>query len=124
MAEPIVGLAHVPIDVAALRARFSDTTRGAVFVFEGVVRSITGEQVTTKLTYTAYEEMALLMMSEIAESERDADVAIIHRLGELLPGETAVVCIAACGHRDEAFAACRRLIDRVKADVPIWKEEC
>lgn len=123
MAEPIVRLVREPIDVAELRSRFTNTTRGAVIVFEGVVRSVTGDQATSMLSYEAYEEMALPLMAEIAKREGDADVAIVHRLGELLPGETAVVCIAACAHRDAAFAACRRLIDRVKADVPIWKKE-
>ncbi|MBA3724974.1 MAG: molybdenum cofactor biosynthesis protein MoaE, partial [Armatimonadetes bacterium] len=52
-----------------------------------------------------------------------ARVAIVHRLGELLPGEIAVVTVAACTHRAEAFECCRFLIDRLKQDVPIWKKE-
>jgi len=123
VAEPIVALVRDAINVGALRSCFNDPERGAVVIFEGVVRSRTGDHLTTSLVYEAYEEMALPLMQEIAERERDADVAVVHRLGKLLPGETAVVCIAACAHRDSAFAACRRLIDSVKADVPIWKQE-
>lgn len=123
MAEPIVALVRDPIDVPSLRSRFSDPTRGAVVVFEGIVRSLTEGAVTHRLEYEAYEPMALDKMLEIALEEADADVAVVHRLGTLLPGEVAVVCIAACAHRKEAFGACRRLIDRIKADVPIWKKE-
>jgi len=123
VAKPIIGLVREPIDVSAVRSRFADRARGGIVAFEGVVRSATDGAITSKLTYEAYEEMALAMMAEIAEHETEADVAIIHRLGEVFPGEIAVLCIAASVHRNEAFAACRRLIERVKADVPIWKRE-
>jgi molybdopterin synthase catalytic subunit len=123
VAEPIIGLVREPIDVVSLRSRFADPTRGAVVVFEGVVRSSTAGVATAMLVYEAYEEMALPVMAEIAKCNADADVAIVHRLGEVMPGETAVVCIAACAHRDQAFAVCRMLIDCVKVDVPIWKKE-
>jgi molybdopterin synthase catalytic subunit len=50
-------------------------------------------------------------------------VAAVHRVGELAVGDTAVVVAAAAGHREDAFGAARRLIDELKADVPIWKHE-
>ena len=61
----------------------------------------------------------------VAEAERKwpVRVAIRHRLGELAIGDTAVVVVAAGGHRDEAFAACRYAIEEIKRRVPIWKLE-
>ena len=49
--------------------------------------------------------------------------AVQHRLGSLVVGDAAVVCVASAPHRAEAFAACRALINRIKARVPIWKRE-
>ncbi len=99
---------------------------GGVVVFCGEVRSLTGEEVTSSLVYESYEDMAVAQMRKIAEEavgRWQARVAVGHRTGELKPGEIAVVCAAACAHRAEAFDCCRFLIDRIKADVPIWKAE-
>jgi molybdopterin synthase catalytic subunit len=71
--------------------------------------------------------MAVAEMRRIKqELERElagVRVAVHHRVGSLGVGELAVVCAASAPHRGEAFAACRALIDRVKARVPIWKRE-
>ena len=102
------------------------STLGGVVLFEGDVRSLTGEIPTKALHYEAYEDMALSQMRQIGEeaaSRWSANVAIAHRTGELQPGEAAVICVAACGHRADAFECCRFLIDRIKEDVPIWKKE-
>ena len=99
---------------------------GGVVVFCGEVRSLTGTLETSKLEYEAYEAMALEQMREIAAScasKWKGNVACVHRIGELAPGEIAVVTVAACPHRDQAFQCCRELIDRIKEDVPIWKKE-
>jgi len=99
---------------------------GGIATFSGDVRAETDGEMTEKLFYEAYEDMALKQMEGIAEEAArkwDANVGIAHRLGELLPGETAVICVAACAHRAEAFDCCRFLIDRIKEDVPIWKRE-
>jgi molybdopterin synthase catalytic subunit len=60
---------------------------------------------------------------EAAERWPGARVAIVHRVGTLLPGEAAVVIAASAPHRKEAFRACEYAIDRLKEDVPIWKKE-
>ncbi len=58
-----------------------------------------------------------------AASKWHAKVSMVHRLGELVPGEIAVVTAAGCAHREEAFECCKYLIDALKNDVPIWKKE-
>jgi molybdopterin synthase catalytic subunit len=59
----------------------------------------------------------------IAQEIPGARLAALHRVGSLTIGEAAVICVAATPHRDEAFRACRLLIDRIKQDVPVWKRE-
>ena len=80
-----------------------------------------------QLTYEAYPAMAEKAMAEIG---RDIEqrwpgtrVAIVHRVGVLLPGEAAVVIAVSAPHRAAAFEGCRHAIERLKADVPIWKKE-
>jgi molybdopterin synthase catalytic subunit len=100
---------------------------GAVCVFLGAVRDVNEGRAVVKLEYEAYAAMALAEMKRIAD-ELGAEIAgvrlaIVHRTGALAVGDLAVVCAASAPHRDEAFRACRALIDRVKARVPIWKRE-
>ncbi len=124
--EPIVLLTGQPLDPEALRRAVEAPDRGGVVVFCGEVRSVTHGAATHALEYEAYTEMALAQMREIALAARDrwnAAVAVAHRTGRLVPGEIAVVAVAACGHRAEAFACCQFLIDQIKADVPIWKRD-
>lgn len=121
-----VALETAPLDAAAAIRLVQDENKGGVVAFLGDVRRTTDAQVTDHLVYEAYAEMALKTMREIgsAAAERyDANVALIHRLGRLLPGETSVICAAACAHRAEAFDCCRELIDRLKSEVAIWKKE-
>jgi molybdopterin synthase catalytic subunit len=121
-----VWLMNSQIDEAELIASVRDVRFGGVVTFTGEVRAVTGPLSTSKLIYEAHETMALKQMQKIAEEASqkwDAQVAVAHRLGELEPGDIAVVCVAACGHRAEAFECCRYLIDRIKDDVPIWKKE-
>jgi molybdopterin synthase catalytic subunit len=100
---------------------------GAVVTFLGAVREENDGHRVTLLEYEAYATMAVAEMRRIKdEVEREilgVRVAVHHRIGSLGVGELAVVCAASAPHRGEAFAACRLLIDRVKARVPIWKRE-
>ncbi len=121
-----VELSSDPLDVAAIQSSVRDERLGGIVTFSGEVRAVTGDRLTNRLFYEAHETMALTQMRKIAEEEAErfeASVAVVHRIGELQPGETAVVCVAACAHRAAAFDCCRNLIDRIKADVPIWKKE-
>lgn len=126
MSTPLVALTRDPIDPEALRQEIESPELGGVVVFCGEVRSKTRDVETSYLEYEAYEAMALEQMKLIAAqcaAKWKGKVACVHRLGHLDPGEIAVVTAAACPHREEAFACCKELIDRIKEDVPIWKKE-
>ncbi len=100
---------------------------GAVCVFDGIVRDNTRGRKTLHLDYEAYEEMALEQMRGLAAEAvtrfRVRDVALVHRLGRLMVGETSVLVAVASAHRGAAFDACEWLIDTLKKTVPIWKKE-
>jgi molybdopterin synthase catalytic subunit len=100
---------------------------GAVVLFLGTVRDLTGEQVTVYLDYEAYAPMAEKKLVEIEEDIRKkwpvGEVALIHRLGRLGVGEVSVAVAVSCPHRNQAFEACRYAIDTIKELVPIWKKE-
>jgi len=108
-------------------AAVSHAGAGAVVTFVGAVRDTNAGQPVTLLEYEAYASLATAEMgrilNEIAAELPGVRVAVHHRTGALAVGDAAVVCAASAPHRDEAFDACRRVIDRVKARVPIWKRE-
>jgi molybdopterin synthase catalytic subunit len=109
--------------VAAMKAGAD----GAVCVFDGIVRDNTRGRKTLHLDYEAYREMALEKMRALAAEAVTKfgvrDVAVVHRLGRLVVGETSVLIVVASAHRGAAFDACRWLIDMLKKTVPIWKKE-
>ncbi len=116
-----------PLDVEEARRRVDAPGVGGVSIFVGTVRDVSDGRAVTLLEYHAYESMAEKQMRRIAEGIAEeipgVRLAALHRTGSLRVGEAAVVCVAATPHRDAAFLACRLLIDRIKADVPIWKRE-
>ena len=100
---------------------------GGIATFIGNVRGTSRGKTIVHLDYEAYDGMAVRAMTDIADriaaEIEGARVAIHHRLGRLVVGETAVVIAASAPHRAEAFAACRAAIEALKTDVPIWKRE-
>jgi molybdopterin converting factor subunit 1 len=110
-----------PLDLAALAAAVRDPRAGAVVLFEGVTRDV------AELDYEAYAEMAVAKLEAIAAEEADRHglcaVAIEHRTGTVALSEPSVIVAASAPHRGDAFAGARALIDRVKAEAPIWKVE-
>lgn len=100
---------------------------GAVTVFVGTVRELTGATRTLEIEYEAYPEMAREQLAALAEEAcRRWDlrrVYVVHRQGRLHPGEDSVVIAVSAPHRADAFAACRYIIDRIKETVPVWKKE-
>lgn len=118
---------RIPIDVASLRAELADPTCGGYTSFEGLVRNHNEGMSVRHLEYEAFEPLA------VKEGERIVAAAIerfgieraacVHRIGDLAIGEMAVWVGASARHRDEAFRACRYIIDEVKHRVPIWKKE-
>ncbi len=120
-------LTDAPIDTASVAARVASRGRGAVLVFEGRVRDSHRGRVVTHLDYDAYRPMAVEALTRIAtELESGGDdlaVAIVHRLGEVPAGEPSVVIAVASPHRDAAYDASRQALERLKREVPIWKNE-
>lgn len=120
-------LTRHPIDTRAIIARILTGAAGAVVTFEGTVRNHTQGRPALYLDYECYEPMALRMMAkigrEIAGAHEVSRVALVHRLGRLLIGETSVAVIAAAPHRRAAFEAALEGINRLKKAVPIWKKE-
>lgn len=116
-----------PIDHAAVTESVRSDLAGAVCSFLGTVRELTGDRRTVALDYEAYPAMASKKLAEL-EAEARARwpiqaLALVHRVGHLGLGEVSVVVAVSCPHRDQAFEACRWLIDTLKAEVPIWKKE-
>jgi molybdopterin synthase catalytic subunit len=100
---------------------------GAVVLFLGTVRDLTGQRLTVALDYEAYPAMAEKTMAEIEAETRKlwpvGDMIMGHRLGHLEIGDVSVAVVVSCPHRAQAFEACRYAIDRLKELVPIWKKE-
>ncbi len=103
------------------------TERGGLVTFTGTVRSETRGRRVRSLSYEAYPAMVERSMAsigrEIESQWPGTRVAIVHRVGTLEPGEAAVVIAVSAPHRAAAFEGCRHAIERLKADVPIWKKE-
>jgi MoaE-MoaD fusion protein len=125
--DDICALVQTPIGTSEIVAQLKAPPDGAVVVFEGIVRNHSGNRSTLYLEYEAYEAMAIAKMREIGAEMREKysirRYAMIHRLGRLEIGETAVLVVVCSAHRAAAFDACRFAIDTVKRNVPIWKKE-
>jgi molybdopterin synthase catalytic subunit len=115
------------IDTRGVTSRLLSGAEGAVVTFEGTVRNHTKGRSTRYLDYECYESMALKTMAqigcEIAAAHQVERVAMVHRLGRLLIGETSVAVIVTAPHRRAAFEASLEGINRLKKVVPIWKKE-
>ena len=100
---------------------------GGVCIFHGVVRDHADGQAVARLDYEAHESLAEKEMRRVLDSvaaeHPGVRIAAVHRVGRLSVGDVAVCVAASAAHRDEAFAACRKAIDRIKETVPLWKKE-
>lgn len=100
---------------------------GGIDIFIGTVRNHHEGKAVQALTYTAYapvaEKMIRQIEQEVQQKHAVSYVRVIHRVGALEIGEKAIIAIAYAPHRREAFEACEELIERVKHEVPVWKEE-
>lgn len=119
-------LSAEPLDPAAAHAEVWASTAGAVVDFAGIVRDHDGGTAVERLSYTAHPE-AERMLAEtaraVAEEHPGVRLWAAHRTGPLVIGDHALIAAAAAAHRQEAFAACAALVERIKAEVPIWKEQ-
>jgi molybdopterin converting factor subunit 1 len=110
-----------PLALDPLVARVRDARAGAVVVFQGVTREV------ERLEYEAYAEMAeeriAAIVAEAVERHGLCAAAAEHRVGEVPLSEPSVAVAVSAPHRGEAFAGAREVIDRIKAEAPIWKKE-
>ncbi|WP_246004795.1 molybdenum cofactor biosynthesis protein MoaE [Nocardioides marmorisolisilvae] len=122
----LLDVRDAPLDVAEVIAAVSDPAAGGLNVFVGAVRDHDHGQGVVRLEYSAHPT-ALDRLAEVAAevaAEFDAiALAAVHRVGVLGIGDLAVVSAVSAAHRDQAFAASRALIDRLKERVPIWKHQ-
>ncbi|MBK7861725.1 MAG: molybdopterin converting factor subunit 1 [Archangiaceae bacterium] len=115
-----------PLQLSEVVEAVSGRGQGGVVTFSGAVRDATRGRAVLRLEYEAYGEMAVKQLEALgaqAAQRFGARLAIVHRVGTLVPGELAVVIAASAPHRAEAFAACAFAIEELKRDVPIWKKE-
>jgi molybdopterin synthase catalytic subunit len=118
---------RAPLDVAALRAALADPACGGYAAFEGWVRDHNEGQRVRHLEYEAFEALAVReaerIVAEAVTRFGVAHAACAHRVGTLRIGDLAVWVGVSAAHRDEAFRACRFIIDEIKHRLPIWKKE-
>ena len=126
-------LSAEPISVDQAIAAVESDTAGAVVSFSGVVRNHDGGKAVERLSYsahpTAHQVMADVVARLVAEqagggsATQPVRIWAAHRIGMLEIGDPALVCAVSAAHRGQAFAVCSELVDRIKAEVPIWKEQ-
>lgn len=121
-----LGLTDAPLDVAAVLGSVTDPAAGGVNLFVGHVRDHDHGKGVTRLEYSAHPtaEAALREVAEEVAAEFDVvAVSAVHRVGVLEVGDVAVAVAVSAGHRGQAYAASRALIDRLKERVPVWKHQ-
>ena len=119
-------LGSEPLDVAEHEAAVAHPAAGAVVSFAGVVRDHDDGRGVTRLVYEAHPSAAAVLDEVAVEIAKDPSVyavAVSHRVGELGIGDVALAAAVSTAHRAEAFALCARLVDEVKARLPVWKHQ-
>ncbi|MBQ0828305.1 molybdenum cofactor biosynthesis protein MoaE [Streptomyces tagetis] len=122
----LLGIRDTPLSVDEVFRAVGDDAAGGTALFVGTVRDHDGGAAVTRLAYSAHPsaEAELRRVAEkIAADHSVRALAAVHRVGDLEIGDLAVVVAVSCPHRAEAFAACRKLIDDLKHEVPIWKHQ-
>ena len=122
----LVDIRDTPFTADEVLAAVADPGAGGVVSFTGLVRAQDGGRGVTELEYSAHPSALAALEQVVRMVAVDLDViglAAVHRTGLLAIGDVAVVVAASAAHREEAFEAARRLIDDLKATVPIWKRQ-
>ena len=123
----MIRLTNEPIDPAELLAQVSSPQAGGVVLFLGTTREFTAGRQTAWLDYECYPEMAEKKLIELENEARTRwpliACSIVHRLGRVDLGQASIAIAVSSAHRQDAFEAGKWLIDTIKEDVPIWKQE-
>jgi molybdopterin synthase catalytic subunit len=126
MSERLVAVTTEPLDLTAHEAAVADPRAGAVVSFQGVVRDHDHGRAVVRLEYEGHPSAGDVLREVVAEAAADPavySVAVSHRLGPLAIGDVALVAAVSTAHRAAGFAACARLVDEVKARLPVWKHQ-
>lgn len=122
----LIGIRETPLSVDEVFRAVGDDASGGTALFVGTVRNHDGGTDVDRLGYSCHPsaeaEMRRIAEKVVAEYPVRA-LAAVHRVGDLEVGDLAVVVAVSCPHRGEAFDACRKLIDDLKHEVPIWKHQ-
>ncbi|MGN6198488.1 molybdenum cofactor biosynthesis protein MoaE [Humibacter sp.] len=119
-------LSEAPLDATLILAEVAAADAGATALFVGTVRDhdpgAAGEVV--RLEYTAHPD-ADAVLEELARAldGEGVRISVSHRIGTLAVGDVAIVCAVSTAHRAQAFELCRELVERVKAELPVWKKQ-
>lgn len=122
----LLDIRDTPLSLDEVYASVGDSTAGGIDLFVGTVRDHDGGKGVTALEYSAHpsaRDELRRIAEKVAADFPVAALAAVHRVGRLEIGDIAVIVAVACPHRGEAFDACRRLIDTLKHEVPIWKHQ-
>lgn len=123
----MIEISATAIDPVELQNSLTNPAAGGFCAFEGWVRNENEGHVVERLEYEAYEPLAITEGEKVLAEARAKfpylEVRCVHRVGMLDIGECAVWIGVAAKHRDEAFKACRYIIDEIKVRLPIWKKE-
>jgi len=122
----LLDIRDTPLSLDEVYAAVTDSAAGGTCVFVGTVRDHDEGKPVAALGYSSHPT-ALTSLREVADRiAAECEVvalAGVHRIGDLAVGDLAVVVAASAPHRAQAFEACRRLIDELKTDVPVWKHQ-
>lgn len=123
----MIEVTQATIDPAALQRSLANPAAGGYCAFEGWVRNENEGHVVERLEYEAYEPLCVAEGEKVLAAAKKKfpylEARCVHRVGLLEIGDCAVWIGVVSAHRDEAFKACRYIIDEIKVRLPIWKKE-
>jgi len=125
--QPLIEITSDPIDTAAVLASVQSNNAGASVLFVGTTREMTEGKRTLKLDYQCYQAMAIKKMADILEEAQTRwnliACSIVHRIGTVELGEASIAVAVSSPHRVDSFESAQWMVDTLKRDVPIWKQE-
>ena len=123
----MISVQREDVDIDAVLEAVKSAKSGCVVSFLGTVRDVSEGRSVQRMSIEVYEDMAVKQLSIIRDEALERfgahEVAVVHRYGDLEVGDNIVYIAVSAGHREEAFKACRYVIDELKERVPLWKKE-
>jgi molybdopterin synthase catalytic subunit len=122
----LVAISTEPLSAAEHLAAVEGPARGACVLFTGEVRDHDHDREVVELEYVGHpsaDQVLREVAAEVAADLTGGEVAVSHRVGVLKVGDLALVAAVSAAHREEAFEACRQLVEQVKHRLPVWKRQ-